>query len=613
MEKSTELEQTLTNVKKAIAFYQHYMVNGRFLKDVQVDRALMESDPAGNQALCLHAVQEFPTDQFKAITVNDKEFKCNEALSLKDADSEHPECGKEQFNYYFGGSSQDLFVYDNPEMEEEIRTAVRVNRKITLRFSVEWSLKQLLDWYKENSWRIRSLPFRTPDVPLLDNNPISLSDEETDAIRTALNSSLCFIDGTGGNGKTTHILTTCILAYLLAGKRILVVTKTDNNHRTIMDSLLTAMKELKIHPYGTVFSANSFEGNMHYDKEYKGELPSPRVLLKENRYNPRIIIVTMGRYLSCGFGSRMDHVFLDEATNCNVIEALALTIWGAPITMFGNSRLLNIKYVPEDILRDKAGCETMHLFEMTAPYLESLLRWGAEPEFYRKPEGPFFRTTVVKELKDMYYFSPAIGRILSKHWEDRKLLGKAENGLKIMYINVPHTGTGSSVLPMTRISDTEKNAICELLRHNGLLPSFQVGILTPYKNQCIGITDALLDEYCLTENSNYTRTVIKNNVLHIHRAVFRKWDVVIFSVTEAFKRAYLTRTGQNSPALEVLTTLLNCTNKLLILVGDVNSWRNKPAQFLTDLFSVAEEADTKLDIRSLGISLEQNPEAYKGA
>lgn len=116
--------------------------------------------------------------------------------------------------------------------------------RIILSTNLKWLIKRTLNTYEECGDQL-GFPKVKPSFSESEYDypeGVDPSDKQREAVRTVLNSSLSYVWGAPGTGKTQLVLATAIMAYLKKGKRVLVVAPTNNAVEQVMRGLLKAIE-----------------------------------------------------------------------------------------------------------------------------------------------------------------------------------------------------------------------------------------------------------------------------------------------------------------------------------------------------------------------------------
>lgn len=144
-----------------------------------------------------------------------------------------------------------LFPFDSNELDKKIRileanseepsVTVRVTldlyesmlklnpNDVRLISDLKFLVKATRDWYHKFHKKI--FPRRKKNIFASMPMPLDLpkaSENQINAIKTALNSDISYVWGAPGTGKTQFVLANCIMNYVRAGKKILLMAPTNN-------------------------------------------------------------------------------------------------------------------------------------------------------------------------------------------------------------------------------------------------------------------------------------------------------------------------------------------------------------------------------------------------
>ena len=77
------------------------------------------------------------------------------------------------------------------------------------------------------------------------------------------------------------------------------------------------------------------------------------------------------------------------------------------------------------------------------------------------------------------------------------------------------------------------------------------------------------------------------------------WDIVLFSVTDAFEERYFTDTVRYPHAKKLINTAVSRARKMLVIIGDAEDWKKRNGQLISELFSVGKETSPKEKLSGL--------------
>lgn len=139
--------------------------------------------------------------------------------------------------------SMTICAYPSAELMELImRTEDEHIQVVTdLKFLIDWT-KKLYEEYGD----ILKYPQTTPSFSHDDytfprgSNPM---EQQREAVHTILNSSMSYVWGAPGTGKTQYVLSTAVLAYLKKGGRVAVMAPTNNAVEQVLRGVLKVIEQ----------------------------------------------------------------------------------------------------------------------------------------------------------------------------------------------------------------------------------------------------------------------------------------------------------------------------------------------------------------------------------
>lgn len=295
--------------------------------------------------------------------------------------------------------------------------------------------------------------------------------------------------------------------------------------------------------------------------------------------------------LSPGGKYKPDHVFLDEAGYCCVIKGMTLTGFGCPLTMLGDHKQLPPVFDCDDTkLISNPATRIVKLWQESTLYLENALDSESRQALCRvEPDRPTFDHMATGALNETHRFGPALASVLAGRVYGKSFRSKCVNETRILYVNTPKKEEDKGKDDKgeyKRTSSTERRCIRAMMEHNLSHSGYTTGIISPYTKQTgpmAGSISRLMDKYERTEE-------LDDDVITVHRSQGREWDVVLFSITDSFDEKWLTNSNRTD-ALKLINTAVSRAKKLLILVGDIDDWKDRSGQLISDLIRVAEEMD----------------------
>ncbi len=269
-----------------------------------------------------------------------------------------------------------------------------------------------------------------------------------------------------------------------------------------------------------------------------------------------------------------EHIFVDEAGYCNLVNAMALFANRVPVTFLGDHKQLPpVCTVDNQELRDfieKHGrMEYAFLWSQSALFCESILTdtiADAETAFLETSD-PHFTTTRRCDLTESHRFGPNLAGILDKHVYRNGIEGFGSTPLEIMCIDV-RCGPRDE-----RENEPEARAIEEFLS-KGDCGDFV--ILTPYSKQ-IRVLKERMPQYK------------ESRILTVHKSQGREWHTVILSVQD---NGYVNRSvplrftsSRTDTGMKVINTAVSRAKKRLVVVCDRAFWMSQENELIGDLVS----------------------------
>ena len=554
-----------------------------------------------------------------------------------------------------------VLIEPSPELAVHMESAWAGGEPIILESDLTFLVKRVKGWFEKYGDRVQ-LPRVRPECRLDPANPIALSDNQYDCAALAMTSPLAYIWGAPGTGKTKHVLASCVLSYIRAGKKVILAAPTNNALEQSLLGLLRVLdREAGINPAGkvirlgvpsdlfrTVWPDVCEEGALDWLKAYFRKkidelddrisrleevckqaqgctLRAGNALLKpdqelkqmseekkalQNRKQKlaesRNIMPEIGSFSvvaatadSCLFrlapngAFRPDHVFLDEAGYCNVIKGMTLLGFGKPLTLLGDHMQLPPVFEGEQDLLADPDKRLTRLWKISSLYLEdAVASEDLEGFCSREQEKPGFDRTQVGALTETFRFGPDLAQVLATRIYGSRFCSHSVNETKILFIDAPKKAEDKGKDEegkYRRVSRSEARAARALVEANMDRAGLTMGIITPYRKQrrlLAETMERLYKKYRLEEED------MEDDIVTVHQSQGREWDIVLFSITDCFEEMYFTN-SRKPEALKLINTAVSRAKKMLILIGDAESWKGKYGQMISDLFAVGMEITEK--------------------
>ena len=562
-----------------------------------------------------------------------------------------------------------VVIAPSPEMAEHMENAWEKKEPIVLETDLTFLVERVRDWYKKYGDSVE-LPSVVPGAHrclMASDNPISLSENQYHCASLAMSSPLTYIWGAPGTGKTKHVLASCVLSYMRAGKKVILVAPTNNALEQSLGGLLRALsREGGVNPAGKVvrlgipgdvfrtvwpdvcedgalawmkaditekiaslnlrlsqiavslgiragkLEAARVSGSDPYPDKSERELQAEKkqytaekneLLSRSKKLTEKGLMAMLSEFSvvastvdACLFRIAPDgefvpdHVFLDEAGYCNVIKGMTLLGFGKPLTLLGDHMQLPPVFEGEhDLLRDPEK-KLARLWKISSLYMENAVFCGDLGEFCsRDPEKPIFDRMQVGALTETHRFGPELAGVLARRIYGPRFCSRSENETKILFVNAPKRESDKGKDEegaYLRVSHSEATCIRTLMENNLSRFGVTVGIITPYRKQrrvLSDMMDRLLKKYKMEDED------MEDDIVTVHQSQGREWDIVLFSVTDAFEERHFTDTVKNPQALKLINTAVSRAKRMLVLIGDVENWKGRPGQLISELFAVGTE------------------------
>lgn len=324
--------------------------------------------------------------------------------------------------------------------------------------------------------------------------------------------------------------------------------------------------------------------------ELRGEAERLRAKGTEDRLQrARIIASTPQQFISrfrprgSDEDSRMeldvDHIFLDEAGYCGLVQALSLFTNGVPVTFLGDHmQLPPVSQLDEEAVRIGAerGGRLRDAFLWCLPALEceGLLTLGPDAmrSRYLGSSPPLMDLTSRRDLTDSHRFGANLASVLDRHIYRNGMTGSSAGGdLVIQCIDVVCDHRDG------RENRAEAEAVRAFLDACRPDPG-SVAVLTPYTVQLRMLRRMVGRRY-------------RDSVMTVHGSQGREWDTVVFSVADngiASRDVPLRFTSSETEiGRRVVNTAVSRARRRLVLVCDRRFWSEREGEFLGGLLAEA--------------------------
>lgn len=278
---------------------------------------------------------------------------------------------------------------------------------------------------------------------------------------------------------------------------------------------------------------------------------------------------------------QVDHIFIDEAGYCNVIQCLPFFTFGVPVTMLGDHmQLPPVCEAQEDDLerwiKDNDRCRYVFMWAQMVLFAETYLaRDVAEAATaYINGDEPQLEMTRKVDLTLSHRFGDNLARILDECVYQNGIRGAGGAALQIECIDCRNPKREAH-----RDNLAEAEAIGAYLEKHPLEPDSFV-IITPYTDQ-VKVLNRLYPK-------------LKDNILTVHRSQGREWDTVILSVADdrlqdrPVPLRFTSTVDPQAVGRKVINTAVSRAKKRLVIVCDKEFWTGKEGELIGKLAAQAE-------------------------
>lgn len=552
----SELKERLCNGAKA--YYAYLLEHNLGLSEIPISSSALQESAL---VLSLRG------------NVADMDLKLSGTLILE-LDSTHYMVGEEQ--------SIELQYYDERQkivyltLDSTLIQSVKKNlKKLRLFSDLKFLVKNVEEFFENFGDRLRLPTILSAHIESSATIP-TLSGEQNQALKVVLSEPLSYVWGPPGSGKTQKVLFEALLHYMKQGKRVAVVTSTNNALEQVLITLIKRFDELGLDRSSILRLGTP---TMSYMNAY-WQTCDPSLLQQKGSTNLFNFQDTLKTRLktACVVGVTLDgfikryeslelsfsHIFLDECAYAPLIKTCALCVEGTPLAFFGDHKQLSpVCEMPKTALMQKEN-ENAFVWNLSALFLESFFS-GGEPkhlaqEYEKSGEIPPYRQTRCVNLSYTHRYGDNLAQILDRYVYHIGLRGKDEP----MEIFAIDSGVKQEI--ETQISQNEVG-VCEILSLK--LKASEYAIITPFVKQ----------------RQRLAYKIPRDRIFTIHGSQGQEFDNVVFSPVSL--HYHLTNSHQTH-ALYALNVAISRVKKRLFIVCDYAFWRRQQGQLLSAILQQAK-------------------------
>lgn len=282
----------------------------------------------------------------------------------------------------------------------------------------------------------------------------------------------------------------------------------------------------------------------------------------------------------------VDHIFLDEAGYCGLMQAASLFTNGVPVTFLGDHmQLPPVSQLDDEVLRSAAErggrLKLGFLWNMSSLHCETLITEGPGvlSAIYLSDGEPVLRSTPRSDLTESHRFGRNLARVLDSLVYMNGLSGSPDGGdLEIVCIDAVCTSREG------RDNRAEAEAVREFLRREKPDPG-DVAVLTPYSVQLSVIKRMVGRRY-------------RDSVMTVHGSQGREWDAVVLSVADngiESREVPLRFTSSQTPiGKKVINTAVSRAKRRLVIVCDRDFWMSRQEELIGGILREVRPEDVEV-------------------
>lgn len=203
---------------------------------------LQADEKRGKSVVCIHSIHR----------ISNNKYKLHLSKKIPYIDSVEIKIDSNYYAFDIGENDIRIVEYNEVSAYVVVMTSNRFSEilmqispaNIFLESDLTFLVKGVRDWYEKYHDRISFPPY--PSVKEMPARPPYASNEQYDAICSALTSPISYVWGAPGTGKTQMVLANCILHYSENNKQVLLMAPTNNALEQSLRGIIHVLDEKKI-------------------------------------------------------------------------------------------------------------------------------------------------------------------------------------------------------------------------------------------------------------------------------------------------------------------------------------------------------------------------------
>lgn len=481
-------------------------------------------------------------------------------------------CGGKDF---YIGDEDEILLLSHDEQKQililEFLISTKDFKEFELLSDLKFLVKNVEEFFRHH---LPALPSQKPCVLPEEKIPKErLNDEQIRAMKAIFSSSLTYVWGVPGSGKTQKVLFESLLFLIQEDKKVALIAPTNNALELALKNVIKKADELGLaRDLFLRLGVPSAEFLALYPESCDtGALNKKQLSLfaygsqKERLEQARVVAMTLDGFIK-KYGSlkiKFDHLFLDECGFAPLIKVCALCANPAPLSMLGDHKqLMPVCEMPPKELAQKPEAR---LWNLSALFLESFFEEKEGVLSQKRLNLQYTKTTI---LRRTYRYGDNLARILDEFIYHNGLKGE-ERGSEIYVLDCAKF-EAKNLRGEIHPNHTQAKEV-EAIKRSLYSFGADYAIITPFVKQ----------RQLLIQNG-----ISYEKVFTIHGSQGQEFDNIVFSPVAL---NYHLTDSTNPLALQALNVAISRVKKRLIFVCDRQYWQSYPHQFLSILLQYAKE------------------------